>query len=54
MLCWSVVFGSVALVAAAVGSSELAGSATTASLVLFWAFLGLSQLTPVLGLSARS
>jgi len=53
MLYWAVVFGCIAMVAAALGFSGLVGSATTAALVLFWVFLGLSQLTLVLGLAAR-
>ena len=41
------------MTAAVLGFSGFAGSATTAAMALFWVFMGLSQITLILGLAAR-
>ena len=53
MLYWAVVFLGIAMAAAALGLSQLAGSATTAALVLFWIFQAMFVLTLILGLATQ-
>ena len=53
MLYWAGIFFIIAMVGGVLGLSQLAGSATTAALVLFWIFQGLCAITLILGLAAR-
>jgi len=54
MLYWAMVFLIIAIVAAVLGFSSIAGAAATVAQVLFWVFLAVFLISLVLGLAGRS